>query len=426
MMVAFVATFLSLVSSVMAAYAIVRIRYRGSRTIGGLIFLAYLVPPVAADTIDRSRTAPVTPGSRIFVDQPQRAMSYFSKTPGTPYEDRADLVLEFGSGNSSQIGFERAQTAVGLTDPNPEANETVNLFLAGESYPGPVFEHRLQATVAADDFAARYDARPHGVVYVARDDDAHRLYFQELDAQFAPYGEPLPLTDGVIVDPRSPDASADGRVVLFDADDYGAGTGLQRIYELDLTTAAVRRLTVDPFGSSTDKAPSSSGDGSQFAFITDRQGTPEQLVIEDTANGLAAGVGNEVARAHAADWCQVSDVITFTDRNGLHVLDVDTRTATTVLSAPGTDRPTFSPDCETIAFEDQAGIWTVTADGTDLRLAVADARSPAWVDGDHLLIERGEMGLRIIYVLDLATGELIPVTAAGDDSSEPTYVAAVD
>ena len=45
MMVAVVATFLSLASSVMAAYAIVRIRYRGSRTIGGLIFLAYLVPP---------------------------------------------------------------------------------------------------------------------------------------------------------------------------------------------------------------------------------------------------------------------------------------------------------------------------------------------------------------------------------------------
>ena len=45
MMVAFVSTVLSLISSVMAAYAIVRIRYLGSRMIGGLIFLAYLVPP---------------------------------------------------------------------------------------------------------------------------------------------------------------------------------------------------------------------------------------------------------------------------------------------------------------------------------------------------------------------------------------------
>ena len=45
MLVAVVATFLSIVASVMAAYAIVRIRYSGSRWVGGLIFLAYLVPP---------------------------------------------------------------------------------------------------------------------------------------------------------------------------------------------------------------------------------------------------------------------------------------------------------------------------------------------------------------------------------------------
>lgn len=45
MLVAVSATFLSLVASVMAAYAIVRIRYKGSSWIGGMIFLAYLVPP---------------------------------------------------------------------------------------------------------------------------------------------------------------------------------------------------------------------------------------------------------------------------------------------------------------------------------------------------------------------------------------------
>ncbi len=45
MLVAVVATFLSIVASVAAAYAIVRIKYRGAQTVGGLIFLAYLVPP---------------------------------------------------------------------------------------------------------------------------------------------------------------------------------------------------------------------------------------------------------------------------------------------------------------------------------------------------------------------------------------------
>ena len=45
MMVATAATVISMVASVLAAYAIVRLRYRGARWIGGAIFLAYLVPP---------------------------------------------------------------------------------------------------------------------------------------------------------------------------------------------------------------------------------------------------------------------------------------------------------------------------------------------------------------------------------------------
>jgi multiple sugar transport system permease protein len=45
MFVAMAATTLSIVSSVLAAYAIVRLRYKGAQWVGGLIFLAYLVPP---------------------------------------------------------------------------------------------------------------------------------------------------------------------------------------------------------------------------------------------------------------------------------------------------------------------------------------------------------------------------------------------
>ena len=45
MFVAVCATILSIVASVLAAYAIVRLRYRGAQWVGGAIFLAYLVPP---------------------------------------------------------------------------------------------------------------------------------------------------------------------------------------------------------------------------------------------------------------------------------------------------------------------------------------------------------------------------------------------
>ena len=44
-LVSVVSTFLSLLCSVLAAYAIERLRYRGSRYVGASIFLAYLVPP---------------------------------------------------------------------------------------------------------------------------------------------------------------------------------------------------------------------------------------------------------------------------------------------------------------------------------------------------------------------------------------------
>jgi len=45
MLVAVVATFLSLLCSVFAAYAIERLRFKGSHSVGVSVFLAYLVPP---------------------------------------------------------------------------------------------------------------------------------------------------------------------------------------------------------------------------------------------------------------------------------------------------------------------------------------------------------------------------------------------
>ena len=45
MYVAVAATVLSIFASVLAAYAIVRVRYRGAQIVGAAIFLAYLVPP---------------------------------------------------------------------------------------------------------------------------------------------------------------------------------------------------------------------------------------------------------------------------------------------------------------------------------------------------------------------------------------------
>src|SRR5437899_11888783 len=45
MTIAVAATFISIAASVLAAYAITRLKFRGAQTVGLLIFLAYLVPP---------------------------------------------------------------------------------------------------------------------------------------------------------------------------------------------------------------------------------------------------------------------------------------------------------------------------------------------------------------------------------------------
>ena len=45
MLVSVASTILSLITSVLAAYAIERVRFTGARSVGLLIFLAYLVPP---------------------------------------------------------------------------------------------------------------------------------------------------------------------------------------------------------------------------------------------------------------------------------------------------------------------------------------------------------------------------------------------
>jgi multiple sugar transport system permease protein len=45
MLISVAATILALIASVFSAYAITRIRFRGAQMVGGLIFLAYLVPP---------------------------------------------------------------------------------------------------------------------------------------------------------------------------------------------------------------------------------------------------------------------------------------------------------------------------------------------------------------------------------------------
>ena len=73
MMISVMSTFVSLAASVLAAYAIERLRFQGSRQIGLAIFLAYLIPPASCSFRSRpwcSSSASSTPSWALILTYP--------------------------------------------------------------------------------------------------------------------------------------------------------------------------------------------------------------------------------------------------------------------------------------------------------------------------------------------------------------------
>jgi ABC-type sugar transport system permease subunit len=109
------ATFLSLIASVLAAYAIVRMRFKGAQTVGALIFLAYLVPPsilfiplstiivvygpvrhaAGADPDLPDHPDPVLhlAADGLFQDDPLRARGMRADRRGDPLADPVKIIL---------------------------------------------------------------------------------------------------------------------------------------------------------------------------------------------------------------------------------------------------------------------------------------------------------------------------------------------
>ena len=107
----------------------------------GSITRNLLISPILTDTVARETIAEnIIPGSKIVLDQPQNVANYFSKFPTPGYEERTDLILKLTASSVEQVGLKRAQKSVDLSDVNPEANETVNVFYATEMTKGQLYE----------------------------------------------------------------------------------------------------------------------------------------------------------------------------------------------------------------------------------------------------------------------------------------------
>lgn len=387
---------------------------------GGTVVRSLLTPPASPGPILREDLAPEVPaGSRLFMDQPQGAVDYFSKFPAVPYEDRTDLVLELLSASASPVSVRRAQRAVDLEDPNPEANETANVFFAVDMVPGRTDELSYRLGVAAEDFEAAFPALERGVVYVSdRDAEEGSLFFLPVGDDLQPTGAPRRLTDGVILGPRRPSASPSGRFVIFDV-----GGVSSRIHLLDLWRGTVRRLTVDPFGSSRDLAPSLSPDGQRFALATSRRGTPLQVNVEEVATGLGSGFGHTATCGGDTDWSPVRDEIAVTCGAELQLYEVATGQTTPLVTRAGMRAPKVSPGGERVAYVANTGVYVIRRDGTgDTRIST-EGEHPTWLDGSALIVDHTVGGETDLFRVDVATSQSVRWTPSdGVSCSEPVAV----
>lgn len=382
-----------------------------------------LVPPIGPGNVDREDIGTLPAGSKVVLDQPQRATGYFSKMPaGDLYEDRTDLVLTLEQA-SLPVTLRRAQTAVDLASSNPESSETANVFLAMPLQTGQVATAQYRLAPAQYGFEPNLCGLERGVAFVsAMGGSQQRLYFLPLGNSFQANGPPAALTDEVVVDPRRPDASSDGRLIAFDADDRGYSTR-QRVHVLDRKSGSVRRVSSDVYGTSFDQSASLNFGASELAAATNRSGT-FRLDTATTDAGMNCGPGDNLGPADHTDWSPARNEIATTSGGALSLYDVAGASAVPLSAHPNARNPDFSPSGDWLAFAADDGIFVIRRDGIQERSVLADGDHPTWADETHLIVQRTASAETDLYLLaiDVSPAAVTRLTPQdGIDATEPAF-----
>lgn len=389
----------------------------------GAVLRELLVPPTSPHAVHRARLSDALPrGGRVILDQTQHdPPPYFSRHPGVAYRERTDLVITLDDFSVGAVSVERAQIAPDLDSANPEANETVNVYLAAQIDRAEIAEFHFRVQVAAEDFAGTTPLANEGIVAIASDaEQGARLVFVPLAADGSA-ADPQPLTGPLVTSPRRPSVSSDGRWVAFDATLRGS-SGRRGIYLLDRLTADVRRLTVDP-GSATsfDRAASLDCSGRHFAYVSNRRGSETSAGVAEVVTGQGCGFGRTLGCADHVAFTPDGHALARTC-DGAVVLDAIDGSLIQVLSAhAGARSPEFSPDGRMLAFASDSGVWVHGLDSGRERRIAEWGDSPTWDDAEHLIVHRetdGEIDLHRIDVLTGASQRLTP--RDGVNVSEPS------
>lgn len=179
--------------------------------------------------------------------------------------------------------------------------------------------------------------------------------------------------------------SPDGRYLLYwESTILGEGRDIaHRLYVWDSETGEARPLT--ELESRSETAAIWSPDGSRIAFVGSAGGSPDVYVI-------------------GADGTELTNISN---------------------SPAWDDSPAWSADGGRVAFvrrrdDGWSDIYTVRADGSDLRAAVeveGTVRTPLWSSPMVLVFVRDLNGSRDLWAVDITTGEMRQLTRRGDFSS---------
>lgn len=176
------------------------------------------------------------------------------------------------------------------------------------------------------------------------------------------------------------------------------GTGRGAVWVMNADGSQKMKLTGDLPATETAGAPAWSADGSRIAFITTWSGDPgwgsTLWIMNADGSGkrrlIAAGEAGDRDPTWSPDGSSIAFIRAYGDDTDITIVSVDSGELVR-LSLPGQQEgPAWSPDGRHIAywrhvgFEASAAIYTVRANGTNVRLhtllpAWADAYDPSWI-----------------------------------------------